>query len=50
MCESPEVAEESATGAPEIEIEMTPNMIEVGVIELARYNEDYERQRDAVVS
>jgi hypothetical protein len=33
MCESRAVAEKSATGAPEIEIEITPEMIEAGVEE-----------------
>ena len=36
-------------GAPETEIEITPEMIEAGVAEFLAYDSDYERPRDAVV-
>ena len=32
----------------EIDIEVTPEMIEAGVSELVRFNPDFEREEDAV--
>jgi len=40
--------EGQAGDLPELKIEITPAMIEVGVSELARYNPDYESADDAV--
>lgn len=34
---------------PREEIEITPAMIDAGVLELSRYNDNYERASDAVV-
>jgi hypothetical protein len=40
---------DSSAGAPdEVEVEVTPAMIEAGVVELRKFNDDFEMEENAV--
>ena len=41
--------EGSGAGAPEDEIDVTPEMIKAGVAELCTYNLDYETREEAAI-
>ncbi len=48
MCEESRVAPKEAAGAPEMEIEVTPEMIKAGISHLFDYDPSFSNERDIV--